>query len=52
MYGINIKEKRNKMTAVGLIMIFCVGVVTGMYVTTQIDKGITKRIYKDDETKK
>ena len=40
------------MTAIALIMIFGVGFVTGMYVTTQLDKGIEKRIYKDDEIKK
>ena len=47
---IDIKIK-NKMTIISLIMIFGVGFVTGMYVTTQLEKGIEKRIY-NDATKK
>tara|TARA_R110000751_G_scaffold126236_3_gene228055 strand:+ start:2071 stop:2262 length:192 start_codon:yes stop_codon:yes gene_type:complete len=52
MCGINIKEQNNNnMTTIGLIMIFCVGFVSGMYTTTQIDKCIDKRIYRDDTKK-
>lgn len=39
------------MATIGLIMIFCVGFVSGMYVTTQLDKCIDKRIYRDDTKK-
>ena len=48
LYMNNLIKITNNMATIGLIMIFCVGFVSGMYVTTQLDKCIDKRIYRDD----